>query len=101
LKIALIQDQPVSNDYKSAELIFGIYSDTGELLTNEGALHLKSTSSNPKERLFEVILCLNSQGSKASIGYLKAYDKIDTTRLNPLGVNDLVKISSLMEKDEF
>lgn len=101
LKIALIQDQPVSNDYKSAELIFGIYSDTGELLTNEVELHLNSTSSNPKERLFEVILSLNSQGSKASFGYLKAFDKKDKTRLNPLGVNDLIKISSLMEKDEF
>lgn len=101
LKIALIQDQPVSNDYKSAELIFGVYSDTGELLTNELELHLNSTSSNPKERLFEVILSLNSQGSKASFGYLKAFDKKDKTRLNPLVVNDLIKISSLMEKDEF
>lgn len=101
LKITLIQDQPVSNEYKSSEVIFGIYSDSGELLTNEVELHLNSTSSNPKERLFEVILSLNSQGSKASFGYLKAYEKKDKTRLNPLGINDLIKISSLMEKDEF
>ena len=101
LKISLIQDQPVSNNYKSAELIFGIYSATGELLTNEVELHLNSTSSNPKERFFEVILSLNSLGSKASFGYLKAFDKKDKTRLNPIGVNDLIKISSLMEKDEF
>ena len=101
LKITLIQDQPVSNEYKSSELIFGIYSDSGELLTNEVELHLNSTSSNPKERLFEVILSLNSQGSKASFGYLKAFEKKDKIRLNPLGLNDLIKISSLMEKDEF
>jgi len=62
---------------------------------------LNSTSANPKERLFEVILSLNSQGSKANFGYLKAFEKKDKTRLNPLGLNDLIKISSLMEKDEF
>ena len=101
LKVTLIQDQPVSNEYKSSELIFGIYTDAGELLTNEGELHLNSTSPNPKERLFEVILSLNSQGSKANFGYLKAFEKKDKTRLNPLGLNDLIKISSLMEKDEF
>lgn len=101
LKVTLIQDQPVSNEYKSSELIFGIYTDAGELLTNEAELHLNSTSANPKERLFEVILSLNSQGSKANFGYLKAFEKKDKTRLNPLGLNDLIKISSLMEKDEF
>ncbi|WP_333620783.1 BREX-1 system phosphatase PglZ type A [Sphingobacterium multivorum] len=101
LKVTLIQDQPVSNEYKSSELIFGIYADSGELLTNEAELHLNSTSSNPKERLFEVILSLNSQGSKANFGYLKAFEKKDKTRLNSLGLNDLIKISSLMEKDEF
>ena len=101
LKISLIQDQPVSKDYKSAELVFGIYSDIGELLTNEVELHLNSTSSNPKDRLFEVILSLNTKGSKSSFGYLKAFAKKDKKRLNPQVVNDLIKISSLMEKDEF
>lgn len=101
IKIMLLQDQPVSNEHKSAILLFGIYSETGELLTNEVELHFNSTSSNPKERLFNAILSLNSLGSKASFGYLKAFDKKDKTRLNPMGVNDLIKISTLMEKDEF
>lgn len=101
LRIVVIQDQPVSNEYKSAELIFGLYSDNGELLANEVELHLNSVSNNPKERVFEVLLSLNSAGSKASFGYLKAFDKKDKTRLNPIKVNDLIKISSLMEKDEF
>ncbi|WP_430812841.1 MULTISPECIES: BREX-1 system phosphatase PglZ type A [unclassified Carboxylicivirga] len=101
MKVIVIQDQPVSNEFKSAELVFGLYSDTGELLSNEAELHLNSVSSNPKERLFEVILSLNTAGSKASFGRLRAYDKKDKTRLNPVVVNDLIKISSLMEKDEF
>jgi hypothetical protein len=101
LKIVLIQDQPVSNDYKSSELVFGIYSDIGELLSNEAEVHLNSTSANPKERLFEVILYLNSQGSKASFGFVKAFNKKDKTRLNPVGISDLIKVNSLMEKDDF
>lgn len=101
MKVMVIQDQPVSNDFKSAELILGLFSDTGELLSNEAELHLNSVSNNPKERLYEVILTLNAAGSKASFGYLKAFNKNDKTRLNPVVVNDLIKISSLMEKDEF
>lgn len=101
LKVALIQEQPVSNELKSSELIFGIYSENDELLTNEAELHLNSTSGNPKERYYEVILSLNSLGSKSSFGYLKAFEKKDKTRLNPVGVNDLIKINSLMEKDDF
>ena len=101
LKLALIQDQPVSNEFRSTELIFGIYSDTGELLTNEEELHLNATSENPKERYYEATLSLNTKGSNASFGYLKAFYKTDKARLNPVGVNDLIKISSLMEKDEF
>lgn len=101
LKVVVIQNQAVSNEYKSAEMVFGIYSDTGDLLSNEAELHLNSISNNPKERVFEVVLSLNAAGSKASFGYVKAFDKNDKTRLNPVVVNDLIKISSLMEKDEF
>lgn len=101
LKVTLIQDQPVSNEFKNLELILGIYSENGEPLTNEVELNLNSTSMNPKERFFEVILSLNSKGSKASFGYLKAFDKNEKSRLNPIVLNDLIKINSLMEKDEF
>lgn len=101
IKITLLQDQPVSNDFKSAEILFGLYNDIGELFSNEQEIQLTSTSNNPKERIFEVILTLNSSGSKAGFCYLKAFDKKDKGRLNPLGINDLLKISSLMEKDEF
>lgn len=101
LKVILLQDQPVSNDYKSVKIKLGLYSDTGELLSNETELTIDSTSQNPKERVYEAILTLNTKGSKASFCHLKAFDKKDKERLNPLHVKDLITISSLMEKDDF
>ncbi len=101
IKITLLQDQPVSNEHKSREIILGLYSDTGALFSGEITVTLNSTSQSPKERIFEPILSLNSTGSRANFCYLKAFDKNDKQRLNPIGINDLLQISSLMEKDEF
>lgn len=102
IKITLLQNIPVSNDYKSIEVVAVLYDDIGnQILSNEAIVSLNSTSSNPKERIFEVILFLNSEGSKANFCYLKFYDKNDKTRLNPLLNSDLITISALMEKDDF
>jgi uncharacterized protein (TIGR02687 family) len=101
IKISLFQNEPVSNEFKSAEVMFGLYSDTGELYSNEVEIHFNSTSANPKERVFEIILSLNTLGSKAGFCYLKAFDKKDKSRLNPFDLKDMLKISSLTEKDEF
>ncbi|MCU0326626.1 MAG: BREX-1 system phosphatase PglZ type A [Spirosomaceae bacterium] len=102
LKITLLQDIPVSNEHKSLEVVAALYSDIGnQLLSNEVVVVLNSTSNNPKDRLFDAILSLNSEGSKASFCYLKFYDKNDKTRLNPLLNSDLITISALMEKDDF
>ena len=101
LKITLLQDQPVSNEFKSSEIVFGLYSDTAELLSKEVIVIFNSTSGNPKERISTLVLSLNTIGSRASYCYLKAFDMKDKNRLNPMGINDLVKISSLMEKDDF
>lgn len=100
-KITLLQDQPVSNFFKHIDIILGLYSDSGLALSNEVELQINSTSENPKERIFEAILTLNTQGSKANFCYLKAFDSKDKSRLNPLGINDTVKISTTMEIDEF
>jgi hypothetical protein len=99
IKVTLLQDQPVSNDYKALELIIGLYADNGELYAKETELTLNSTSTSPKDRIFEVILSLNPKGSKANFCYLRAFDKSDKNRLNPIIVNDLIQITSLMEKD--
>jgi uncharacterized protein (TIGR02687 family) len=101
LKVLLLQDQPVSNEYNNLEIILGLYSDTGELYSNEVPVKLNSTSENPQERMYEPILNLNTKGSKANYCYLKAFDKEDKSRLNPVVINDLIQISSLMEKDSW
>lgn len=99
IKVTILQDQPVSNAYKPLELVLGLYSDTGELFSNEATLTLDSTSGAPKDRIFESILSLNPKGSKANFCYLKAFEKTDKNRLNPLVINDLLQITTLMEKD--
>ncbi|WP_296317626.1 BREX-1 system phosphatase PglZ type A [Winogradskyella sp. UBA3174] len=101
IKVTLLQDQPVDNELKSAEVLFALYSEKGDLYSKEVEVHFNSTSGNPKERIFEIILSLNTLGSNASFCYLKAYHKDDKSRLNPLGTNDLIKVNTLMEKDEF
>ncbi len=102
IKITLLQDQPVSNEFKSNQVLFGLYSDMGDLLSNELEIDFNSTSKNPKERVYNIILTLSKKGSKASFCYLKAFGMNDKKRLNPLfGINDLLKINSLMEMDDF
>lgn len=101
MKIKLLQDQPVSNELKNNELVFAIYSETGELLSDEVEVNLNSASNNPKDRVVDIVLSLNTKGTNASIGWVKAYKKNNTMRINTDGMNDMVRISSLMEKDEF
>lgn len=100
IKITLIQNEPVDNEYKSAQVMFGLYSDTGIPFSKENEVHFNATSSNPKERIFEAIISLNTLGSKASYCYLKAFLKSDKSRLNPIS-NDVIKVNILTEKDEF
>jgi hypothetical protein len=64
-------------------------------------VNFNSVSSNPRERFYEAILYLTTAGSKATYCHLRGFDKKDNAKLNPVGVNEIIKISSLMEKDEF
>jgi hypothetical protein len=99
IKIMVLQNEPVSNELKSLDVNVGLYNDRGELLSNEIELSYNATSNNPKERVFEIILTLNTQGSKATFCYLKAFDNKDKNKLNPIVLNDLITISTLMEMD--
>ncbi|GAW90568.1 TIGR02687 family protein [Flavobacterium psychrophilum] len=99
IKITVLQNEPVSNEFKSLEVNVGLYNDKGELLSNEMELSCNATSNNPKERMFEIILTLNTLGSKTSFCYLKAFDNKDKNKLNPIVLNDLITISTLMEMD--
>jgi uncharacterized protein (TIGR02687 family) len=101
LKLQLLQDEAVSNRLKAVEVVFGLYGDDGKLLSNEVEVNFNSVSSNPRERFYEAILYLTTAGSKATYCHLRGFDKKDNSKLNPVGVNEIIKISSLMEKDEF
>jgi uncharacterized protein (TIGR02687 family) len=101
VKISILQDMPVSNEYKSRDVVLGLYSDDFELLSNEAEVTLNSTSMNPRERVYEAILTLTSKGTSAAYCHLRAYNKEDTKRLNPIAINDVLTITSLMEKDEW
>lgn len=96
IKVALLQNEPVSNELKSLDIVMGLFNDNGELVSNEVELSCNATSANPKERVFEIILTLNSLGSKTSFCHLKAYNPKD--KLNPI-LNDLITISTLMDMD--
>ncbi|SEF86450.1 BREX-1 system phosphatase PglZ type A [Flavobacterium urumqiense] len=98
LKVTLFQNDPVSNDLKSLDISIGLYNENGVLFSNEVEISCNSTSNNPKERVFEIILTLNTTGSKATFCHLKAFDTKDKNKLNP-AVNDLITISTLMEMD--
>lgn len=99
LKVIILQDEPVSNDFSAANFTLAIYGQNGELLSNEVKVTLNATSANPKERIYEFIVSLNETGSKASFGYLRAFTEKD--KINPLAINDIVTIKSFYEKDEF
>lgn len=101
IKISLLQEQAVSNNFKSTNIIFALYNDRSELLSNEEEVYFNSTSDNPRERFTEVLLTLNAEGTKANYCFLKAFSKKDRNKLNPIKVSDSIKINSLMEKDEF
>ncbi|UOK42512.1 MULTISPECIES: BREX-1 system phosphatase PglZ type A [Flavobacterium] len=99
IKIVVLQNEPVSNELRSLEVTVGLYDDNGVSLSNEVELICNATSNNPKERVFEIILTLNTQGSKATFCYLKAFDNKDKNKLNPIVLNDLITISTLMGMD--
>ncbi len=101
IKINLLQDQPVTSEYKPLEIVIGLYDENGENISNEERIVFDSTSSNPKERIKDVILTLNSKGSTKNFGYLKAFDSEDKSKLNPKVVDEKMIITQLIEKDEF
>lgn len=97
-KLKLVQSHPIGADYKARTIVVNIVDIDNNIISNSVELTLDSISNIPTERVFEVKVELNSQGSKVKIGYIKIFDKGDS--LNPL-LSDLLKINLLEEIDEF
>lgn len=99
-KFKLIQEQVVGDSFQAITLSIGLYDLNNQLISNEVELSLNAVSVQPSDRIFEFKLELNATGSLVKSAYLKAYNKKDIDQLNPL-LNDLIKINTLTEIDEF
>lgn len=97
-KFKILQEHPVGLDYKPREINIALYDTDGNLISTEYELELKATGEQATERVYEFSLELNAQGSKESIGYLKAFDIKDS--LNPI-FNDMIKINLMTQIDTF
>jgi len=99
-KFKILQDQAVGDKFKSINVLFALYDLNNELISNEVEIKLEAVQELPSERMFEFKLDLNALGSSTKTAYLKAYNSKDLDRLNPI-INDLIKINTLTEIDEF
>jgi len=99
IKINLFQIQPVSNEFKSRNVIAGIFNTTNQLISNEVEISLNSVSDLPVERKQEFILNLSSSAGNEPVLSLKVFDiQEDKDRLNPL-VNEKVMNNTLIGSD--
>ena len=99
-KFKILQDQALGDKYKGSSVLFALYDLDNHLISNEVEIKLEAVSEQPSERMFEFKLDLNALGSSTKTAYLKAYNTKDLDRLNPI-INDLIKINTLTEIDEF
>lgn len=99
IKVKLIQDRPISSEYKPIIINCALYKDTDELVSNEIDLTLDSASDLPTERVKEIILNLNVKYGSESFYNLKIFDKQkDPNKLNPI-VNEKVINQTLIQSD--
>jgi uncharacterized protein (TIGR02687 family) len=99
IKINLFQIQPVSNEFKSRNVIAGIFNTTNQLISNEVEISLNSVSDLPVERKQEFILNLSSTAGNEPVLSLKVFDiQEDKDRLNPL-INEKVINNTLIGSD--
>lgn len=99
IKVRLIQDKPVSSQYKPIIITCALFNDTNELVSNEIDVTLDSASDLPTERVKEIILNLKVKYGSESFYNLKIFDKQkDPNKLNPI-VNEKVINQTLIQSD--
>ena len=98
LKVKLFQEQPVSSDNKTREIIMGIYNSSDELASSELTYQLDSPSEIATDRMRESILNLDSKSAQESILTLKIFNQEDRDKLNPEITKKIIN-NTFMEMD--
>ena len=100
-RFRFLQETPIDEGIKALSVSIALYDIDNRLISNELKIEFNSTDKQATGRTFEVILELNSEGSKSAAGYLKVYKSSDEDKLNELYKSDMIKISTLTVIDEF
>ena len=100
-RFRFLQEIPIDEGIKALSVSIALYDIDNRLISNELKIEFNSTDKQATGRTFEVILELNSEGSKSAAGYLKVYKSSDDDKLNELYKSDMIKISTLTVIDEF
>jgi hypothetical protein len=98
LKVKLFQEQPVSSDNKTREIIMGVYNSSDELASSEITYELDSPSEIATDRMKEFILNLDSKSAQESILTLKIFNQEDRDKLNPEITQKIIN-NTFMEMD--
>lgn len=95
IRIQILQEHRVSKTEKEREILVGLYRDS-DLISNQIAIVLNSTSELPSERNYACELMLRGDIGNVSLMQLKVYDKDDM--LNTLIVQEVIN-NTLIEPD--
>jgi uncharacterized protein (TIGR02687 family) len=98
LKVKLFQEQPVSSDNKTREIIMGVYNSSDELASSELTYQLDSPSEIATDRMKEFILNLDNKSAQESILTLKIFNQEDRDKLNPEITKKIIN-NTFMEMD--
>ena len=98
LKVKIVQEEPISSDYKAREIIMGLYNNLDELVSSEIHCQLDSTSEIATDRIQELILNLDNKSVQETVLTLKIFDRDDKNKLNPLKTKKIIN-KSFMEMD--
>jgi uncharacterized protein (TIGR02687 family) len=102
LKLQFIQNDSVNNNRKKTSWLIGIYTQNGDLISDEKTLVFDSTSTNATERMRSEVLKLSSTGSKSNFCYFRVFEwnSKNPTKLNPI-VEYRLNNNTLIELDDF
>ena len=96
----LTQTTSVSKKTRARTLRVGLYSEQGDLVSNEKELVFEAVSGDPATRTQRLMLQLKPEANDLNACRLLAYDADDINRLNPV-IDQRFTIQRLFEQDDF